>query len=245
MKCLNCNETHHEPTAKFCHVCGNKLNKKNGLCKDKPYQYSSSKPSEGVCAGHKWVDLGLPSGLKWATCNIGASEPSDYGDYFAWSETSPKSEYGTVMKYRKWGFLTSVLSKYCLSKDGYDWRGEGSPDNKTCLDDADDAARSNWGAGWRMPTKAEFCELRTNCRFERTVLDGINGHMVYSKKNDNCIFLPAAGFREYSSLDKAGVHGYYWSSSLGDSSNHAFGLWNARLFNFDRGCGFPVRPVIE
>lgn len=157
---------------------------------------------------HEFVDLGLS--VKWATCNVGATKPEEYGDYFAWGETQPKSIYNwSTYKYCN-GSSTS-LTKYCTDSS------YGTVDNKTILEAADDAARANWGGSWRMPTKAEQDELRNNCTWTWTTQNGVNGYKVTSKKSgytNKSIFLPAAGCRRGSSLYDAGSYGYYWSSSL-------------------------------
>jgi len=199
--------------------------------------------TSGFENGHEWVDLGLS--VKWATCNVGASSPSEYGDYFAWGETSPKSDYS-------WSTL-----KYCSDDSGdsftkYNTKSDyGSVDNKTRLDLSDDAARANWGGKWRMPTEAEFDELESNCTYTWTTQGGKNGYKVTSKKNGNSIFLPAAGDRYGTSVSNAGSYGYYWSSSLNtDGPFHAWYLYfNSSYFvtyNLgNRNHGFSVRPVTE
>ncbi|MBR5324217.1 MAG: hypothetical protein IKV14_05330, partial [Muribaculaceae bacterium] len=163
--------------------------------------------------GHEYVDLGLPSGLKWATCNVGATTPEGYGDYFAWGETSPKTTYNwNTYKYCN-GTETS-MTKYCV--ESYFGGSYGTVDNKTTLELSDDAARVNWGGSWRMPTRAEYKELldTSNCSWTWTTQNGVNGRKVTSKKNGKSIFLPAAGRRYEGSLNYAGSDGYYWSSSL-------------------------------
>ena len=192
--------------------------------------------------GHEYVDLGLS--VKWATCNVGATKPEEYGDYFAWGEVEPKETYnwGTY----KWcNGNYDTQTKYCTSSD------YGTVDNKTVLEAADDAATANWGGAWRMPTKEEQDELRENCTWEWTTENGVNGYRVTSNKagyTNKSIFLPAAGIRGGSSLDNAGSYGYYWSSSLStDNPYYAYGL----RFNSDyvdrlsyyRFCGQSVRPV--
>ena len=189
--------------------------------------------------GHDYVDLGLS--IKWATCNVGASSPEEYGDYFAWGETEPKSIYDWST-YKYCNDSSSTLTKYNTDSS------RGSVDNKTTLEAADDAARANWGGNWRMPTTAERDELGENCTWTWTRKNGVYGHTVTSKKNGNSIFLPAAGYRGGSSLDSAGSHGYYWSSSLntddprcadvlGFYSDYARRYYSARVY------GFSVRPV--
>ncbi|MBQ9362110.1 MAG: hypothetical protein IJT97_01685 [Bacteroidaceae bacterium] len=154
---------------------------------------------------HEYVDLGLS--VKWATMNIGASSPEDYGDYFAWGETKPKDTYNWST-YTLCKGSSTTMTEYCTSSS------YGTVDNKTVLDLEDDAARANWGGTWRMPTKAEQDELRTNCTWTWTTQNGKNGYKVTSKTNGNSIFLPAAGSRYGSSLYDAGSYGGYWSSSL-------------------------------
>ena len=196
--------------------------------------------------GHEYVDLGLPSGTLWATCNVGATEPEEYGDYFAWGETEPKSTYdwGTY-KYCN-GSLTS-LTKYCT--DSY----YGTVDNKTTLELSDDAARANWGGSWRMPTDAELTELREQCTWTWTTQNGVYGYKVTSKKSgytSKSIFLPAAGDRYDRSHGDAGIIGYYWSSSLNTGSPRSarsvdFYSGYVGRYSYERCYGFSVRPVCQ
>ena len=197
---------------------------------------------------HDYVDLGLPSGLKWATCNVGAAKPEDYGDYFAWGETSTKSVFSwTNYKFRTSGDHESdvIFSKY-NSNSGY-----GTVDNKTTLDLSDDAARANWGGKWRMPTKADFEELKSNCTCTWTIQGGINGYILTSKNNNRSIFLPAGGRWYESSLDDVGVKGSYWTSSLYSAYQYPFYayflLFNESYVtsNYHYRCqGRSVRPVL-
>ena len=179
--------------------------------------------------------------VKWATCNVGASKPEDYGDYFAWGETTAKTTYSwSTYKYCNGSYNT--LTKYNNSSS------YGSVDNKTVLDKEDDAAAVNWGGAWRMPTKAEQDELREQCTWTWTTQNGVNGYKVTSKSNGNSIFLPAAGDRSNSDLDYAGSYGYYWSSSL--YTGHPDYAYDLRFYsdNVDwsdssRYYGQSVRPV--
>lgn len=175
---------------------------------------------------HEYVDLGLS--VKWATCNIGASKPEEYGDYYAWGETETKSTYN-------WdSYFDSYHDKYATNK-------------KTKLDQEDDVAHVKWGGSWRMPTDAELTELRTKCSWVWTTYGGHNGYVVMGSTG-NAIFLPAAGYRDDSSLSNAGSRGYYWSSSL--SENLSYDAWYVN-FNSDfvrsygnyRLYGQSVRPV--
>ena len=193
---------------------------------------------QGVTNGHEWVDLGLPSGMKWATCNVGANSPEEYGDYFAWGETKPKSNYSwstyfdtddngnTSKKYNNNGGLTELLPE-------------------------DDAATANWGSGWQMPSLAQIQELN-NSSYTTTVwtqVNGVNGLKITSKSNGNSIFLPAAGLRWDDDLNGAGSNGYYWSSSLGpyldDDDAYCLyfysGYWD--WYDYSRDGGHSVRAV--
>ncbi|MBQ6167471.1 MAG: hypothetical protein IJK41_08625 [Muribaculaceae bacterium] len=158
---------------------------------------------------HEWVDLGLPSGTLWATCNLGANSPEEYGDYFAWGETEPKDVYNwSTYKWCNGSYKT--LTKYCTNSSyGYN----GFVDNKTELDPKDDAAYVNWGENWRMPTYDQLEELRTECTWTWTTQNGVNGRLVIGP-NGNSFFLPAAGYRYDSSLDDVGSDGGYWSRTL-------------------------------
>ena len=196
----------------------------------------------GLENGYEYVDLGLS--VKWATCNVGATKSEDYGDYFAWGETQPKSTYNwSTYKWCNGSYNT--LTKYCTNSD------YGTYDGKSTLELADDAARAKWGGSWRMPTKEEQDELRDNCTWEWTTQNGVEGYKVTSKKKGytkNSIFLPAAGYRYDSSLDLAGSYGRYRSSSL-----YADYPYEAYYLSFDSGYvdwfysnrlyGFSVRPV--
>ncbi|MBP3717686.1 MAG: DUF1566 domain-containing protein [Paludibacteraceae bacterium] len=198
---------------------------------------------EGI---YTYVDLGLESGTKWATCNVGATKPTEYGDYFAWGETKPKEEYReSTYKWCK-GSSTS-MTKYCT--DSY----FGTVDNKKVLDAEDDAATANWGSAWRMPTRDEIKELLDGCSWE-WVNDfngsGVRGRLGTSKKNGATIFLPAAGYRIGTDFYSVGKYGYYWSSSLEeDISSHAYCLYfldgDIDWVTDDRYYGHCVRAVLR
>ena len=168
----------------------------------------------GIENGHGYVDLGLPSGLKWATMNVGAESPEDYGDYFAWGETESKSIYNWE-SYKWCDGSSDTMTKYCTSSS------YGTVDNKTTLDLADDAANVNWGGDWRMPTEAEHLELRSECSWTWGTLNGVQGYKVTSKTNGNSIFLPASGYHSNLDLYLDGSNGFYWSSSLSTSTCYA------------------------
>ncbi|MBP3354084.1 MAG: hypothetical protein J6L02_05475 [Bacteroidales bacterium] len=200
-------------------------------------------PNNDPYNGHEYVDLGLS--VKWSICNVGATSPEEYGDYFAWGETSPKTT-NNWSTYKYCNGTWNTMTKYCIDSE------YGTVDNKTVLELTDDAAHVNWGGSWRMPTEAEQDELRdaNNCTWEWTTQNGVNGYKVTSKKNGNSIFLPAAGSRRGSGLNYVGSRGYYWSSSLLTSdSNLAYDVY----FDSDdvdwgsvyRCNGQSVRPVCE
>lgn len=172
---------------------------------------------------YEYVDLGLPSGLKWATHNIGATTPEEYGNYYAWGEVLPKNTYTEANS------LTYGKSMNDISGTEYD------------------AATVNWGGDWRMPTRAEQQELLLNCTWTWTTQNGVNGYKVTSKINGNSIFLPAAGYRDGSSLYDAGSYGYYWGSTPYDSNafNLVFHSSNHYTSSYDRNRGRSVRPVVE
>jgi len=171
--------------------------------------YDSPEPPTPPGSEHEYVDLGLPSGTLWATCNVGANSPEEYGDYFAWGETQPKDVYDwSTYKYCKGSI--STLTKYCNNPDcGYN----GFTDNLTTLLPEDDAAAVNWGDNWRMPTKADFEELYNNTTMTWTQQNGVNGRL-FTSSNGNSLFLPAAGYYEGSSLNLVGCDGNYQPNSF-------------------------------
>ncbi len=194
--------------------------------------------------GYECVDLGLPSGTLWATCNVGANNPEDYGSYFAWGETRTKSKYDWYPTGNyKWG-VYSKNNSYNYGMTKYN-----KSDRKTILESADDVASANLGGRWRMPTGAEQDELSRECIWTWTTLNGIDGYRVTSKKDANkFIFLPAAGYFNQAYPEAVGRIGYYWSSSLDlTSPTDASGLVFFKNFyerrNHTRKFGMPIRPV--
>ena len=159
---------------------------------------------------HEWVDLGLPSGTLWATCNIGANAPEEYGYYFAWGETEPKEVYSWY-NYKWCNGTFDTITKY-LTEDGYTYGFRDFTDGKTELDPEDDAAYVNLGPEWRMPSMEQQLELVEQCTWTQKTRNGVNG-MLVKGPNGNTIFLPAAG-RWLDSLDAVGSVGYYWSRTL-------------------------------
>lgn len=195
----------------------------------------------------EWVDLGLPSGLLWATCNLGAATPEGYGDYYAWGETATKDVYDwSTYKYctaDAEGYL-QTLTKYNTSST------YGTPDNLTTLEAMDDAAAQKLGSGARMPTKAEWDELIYNTTAEMTTMNGVNGRK-FTASNGESLFLPAAGHRSDSELYNAGSVGYYWSSSFDTCYGYPYDAWFFGFGSDDQGImsgslryyGFSVRAV--
>ena len=188
------------------------------------------------------VDMGLS--VKWASSNLGAAKPEDYGDYYAWGETEPKDYYDwNTYKWCDDSKLFDKLTKYNNMPD------YGTVDNKTRLDlDTDDVARVLLGEKWRMPEEEDFKSLITNCTWKWTQLNGVNGYLATSNKNGASIFLPAAGYRRYGELENAGSHGYYWSATLFlDLPEYArcLDLTSDDFFvnHKNRFFGFPIRPV--
>ena len=203
------------------------------------------------------VDLGLPSGLKWASFNLGASKPEEFGDYYAWGEIEPyyssldpliwkegKESGYDWPSYRLCMGTRNTLTKYCFESDyGYN----GFTDGKTVLNLVDDVAHANLGGNWRMPTDAEWTELRENCTWTWTSINGIYGRKGTSKINANSIFLPAAGICEEPIPNDTDSAGFYWSSTLCVISNSAwmvhFHSQGLIRLGYNRCMGFSIRPV--
>lgn len=190
--------------------------------------------------GHEYVDLGLS--VKWATCNVGATKPEEYGNYYAWGELKQKKTY-KKSNYKFAINMKGVVNEYSKYNEH---------DRKTTLEPIDDVATQTLGEQWRMPTDAECKELIKNCTLTWTDDyngTGVAGRIVTSKINGNYIFLPAAGYR-YGCLEGAGHSGSYWSSSIYDEytcyvrclflfSDDMFFHHNKRYF------GYSIRPVLS
>ncbi len=198
---------------------------------------------------HEWVDLGLPSGTLWATMNIGASSPEEYGDYFAWGETQPKEVYNwSTYSWSNGDYFK--LTKYC-NNSGYG--DNGFTDDKTELDPDDDAAYVNWGSEWRMPTKAQQDELISECTWQWTTRNDVNGYLVTSNHNSASLFLPATGYLWGGLLYDDGSSGRYWSRMLFISYSYPYNAHflyftsdNVGWYTFaQRVFGFSVRAVCE
>ena len=193
------------------------------------------------CLGNpsEYVDLGLS--VKWATCNVGATKPEEYGDYFAWGETEPKDVYNWST-YKWCDGSETTLTKYNSNSSN------GIVDNKRTLELDDDAARVNWGGSWRIPTTQQLEELRTECTWILTTQNGVKGYNVTSKNNGNSIFLPAAGCHDYGGIDYAGTYFYCWSNSLSTVTSAIFLYTSAPPTVVNSGprpryYGLSVRPV--
>ena len=190
--------------------------------------------------GHEYVDLGLPSGIKWATCNVGATKPEEFGGYYAWGETEEKEDY-SWSTYKWCNGSSTTMTKYCTSSNG-------TVDNKTTLDLEDDVAHVKWGGTWRMPTKAEQDELRNNCTWTWTTQNGVNGYKV-TGPNGNSIFLPAAGSYALEGYYGGGRIAFFCTSSLSSDGSLAYSLFFDSNFcywiNNCRCYGQSVRPVSE
>ncbi len=182
------------------------------------------RPTRGIIDGHEWVDLGLS--VRWATCNLGADEPSDYGWYYAWGETEPKESYisGNSITYGK---SMDVIEE----------------------DSGFDAANDTWGGFWRLPSKQEIDELSLKCTHEWTTMGEHKGYKI-TGPNGNSIFLPAAGCCYKSKLYNAEISGFYWTSTPHETINYnAYELFiGVGMFTSStnyRYIGQSIRPVIE
>lgn len=198
----------------------------------------TTKDSSSSVAG-KAVDLGLS--VKWASCNVGALAAEDYGIYVSWGETEPKSSYNWTTYMWCKGSETSI-TKYCVHSTS------GTVDGKKVLDSSDDPAYIKWGNKWSMPTKAQWDELMTKCKWEWTTSNGHKGYLITSNVNTNSIFLPAAGYYSDDKRSSEEAYGLYMSSELNpDASNKGLGIYIAETLiqwgDSFRSYGRPVRAV--
>lgn len=210
--------------------------------KDVVAKMQAIKKASGKTSGHEWVDLGLPSGTLWATCNVGASSPEETGDYFAWGETKPKDyyEWGTYKFYNADDY---TVKKYCTMIKF------GTIDNKKELDPQDDAATANWGSSWRTPSVTQFEELFNShyCTCESYTINGVKGRLITSKKNGASIFLPLSGIH-YSYGFENGI-GAFWTRTIAvGNDREAFHFtilygYNNGKSDSERCSGNSVRPV--
>lgn len=201
-------------------------------------------PENGNNANNlSYVDLGLPSGLLWATCNIGANTPEEYGDYFAWGETTSKNTYNWN-NYKYCNGDRNQLTKYC---NDVDYGHNGFTDTLTRLIFSDDAATANWGEEWHIPSGEEYVELLLYTNNVWTTQNGVYGRL-FTAPNGASIFLPAAGVREDSDLLEAGNFGDYWTSSLAtdypaDALDFVFDLPEGFVDACHRNRGCSIRAV--
>lgn len=185
---------------------------------------------------HEYVDLGLPSGTLWATCNIGASRPEEYGDYFAWGETKGYNSGKNTFDLHTYKWRESEIEKgyikYCRE------------DNKSILDPEDDAATINWGSNWRMPTEAQMLELYKYTTSQSTLLNGVKGEMLTSRINGLHIFFPAAGFIEGETFYYKGSSICFWSCEISHwDISKALTYGGKETISKSRERGINIRPV--
>lgn len=191
---------------------------------------------QGTINGHEWVDLGLPSGTKWATCNVGADNPEECGNYYAWGETEPKSDYSTINS------LTYKVSFRKLKQSGI-------VDDSGTLTRQHDPASIVWGGSWRTPTDDEFEELISYCKWIFTSYNGTNGYLV-TGPNEKSIFLPASAFMRNMTVENLGEFGDYWSSSMikelnGVSCSLGYSSKSYGRRRYARYVGRTIRPVTD
>ena len=219
--CANCGRPIINVEAVRCKFCGHELRKKV-----EPVKVEPNIDTNRTISGHEYVDLGLS--VKWATCNVGAHKPEDYGNYYVpWPKTSPYTDERTERN-----------KELCSSNS-----------NNVKGDLKHDAARANWGGTWRLPTKEECRELSEKCVWEWTEHNGVKGCKV-TGANGNSIFLPAAGVRYGSSHFNTGTDGYYLSSTPYEGNRDyvcyiSFDSIYHNLDWMDRSDGRSVRPVTE
>lgn len=195
------------------------------------------------------VDMGFSNKLLWATCNLGADSPEQNGNFYAWGETEPKTNF-TIDNY-KWMEGRGVYKKYCLRIEEKDIRKD-TIDNKKSLDASDDAVKAALGDRWSTPSIDDFKELLERTTFRCCKLNGAWGYLFTCKENGNSIFLPLAGFTDESDNFFIGKRGRYWSSSISSNST-----MEAKMFSLDkptnpvhsrseeRYLGFSIRPVYK
>lgn len=179
----------------------------------------------GTINGYEYIDLDLPSGTKWATCNVGANAPEEYGEYYAWGETNTKYTYISGNSKTYYDDLSDI---------------SGIPYH--------DVARAKWGDSWRIPTKEEMNELRYYCDWTWTNQNGINGYKI-TGKNGNSIFLPAAGICTNTFCSFSGGGGFYWTATpkgLADAYSLNFHHKEHNLSSvYSRYNGLCIRPVSD
>jgi len=202
----------------------------------KGHQTSQPRQSRSLCPDNNHphaIDLVLPSGTKWACCNVGAKKPEDYGGYYAWGETEMKSIYNWKT------YIHCEGTEITCHELG------------TSINDTNyDVAHVKWGGSWQMPTYEEIKELIEHCTYAWTTINNVEGGKFTSNKNGRSIFLPAAGLRWYGDLFRIDSYGNYWSSTLfSKNSANAYYLYfdsdNTNWFSYYRSRGHSVRPVTK
>ena len=195
----------------------------------------------GTYNGHSYVDLGLPSGTLWATCNLGANRPEEYGDYYAWGETVTKSYY-SINTYKYYDKHKGVVTKYNISP------AYGQVDNLMILNANDDAATNKWGEGWSIPSRNDWNELQNYCEWNWSRQNGIAGYSICGK-NGNCIFIPASGYRGSNETRLIGFEARYWTKVLNSGLERAWcTFYNSSEIKVGacfRGYGCSIRPVLK
>lgn len=200
---------------------------------------------DGYINSHGYVDLGLPSGTKWGTCNIGASSPEGYGNYFAWGESAIKDSY-------------NEQKSYTFGIDYINLEGQNIVSAEGILEPHNDAARLQWGIPWRMPTTENFEELIENCKWEEVVFNTKRGWIVQGK-NGKSIFLPNTGYRhnrchtggKEDSPCYSGSYGYYWTATVCKEDSECSYLYKLdfkrknKFLTFGRDGGATVRGIIS
>ena len=200
------------------------------------------------------IDLGLS--VKWGTCNVGATKPEESGNFYSWGETEPKESYlmetyKLCLKIESW--VDVEMSKYNIKPDDKNKSVviKGKIDNLKTLTSADDAANKVLGGKWRTPTIEEFVELRNNCTWQWTTINGVSGYKVSSKKSgleENYIFLPAVGYKSGTVFQNPGTHGYYWSGTVNEKNSNTalyFSFYEGSIGQYatGRSYGLTIRPV--
>lgn len=200
----------------------------------------------GTYNGHEYVDMGLPSGILWATCNLGAEEPHEYGLHFAWGEVTTKTNY-------EWGNYTlcngayNKLTKYCNVASYGD---NGFVDDLIIVEADDDVVVKQWGEGWRMPTYTDMLEFQSYTNSEWTEQNGVKGRLFTSRVNGNTLFMPASGTYKGTDLKDKGTKGYYWAGEINsiNSPHRACSLEFDESEYFTSNCNYrcygqTIRPI--
>lgn len=206
----------------------------------------NSIPTDPSSNGYQYVDMGLPSGLLWATCNLGTNKSTELGDYYAWGETETKESY--TNKTYKWYEDSDEIVEIKYSSL---FKADASGNIRTLLELEDDAANVKLGGNWRMPTREEFAELLHPANTDLCLVskNDVKGYLVVSKKNGNTLFLPAAGFKLADEVTGVEDEYYYWTSEHAEEGlgvanvvGNFYGSLDVRPFNRPIGC--TIRPVL-